>query len=146
MDYNEVVKAARECIGDKCKACSICDGLACGNKIPGPGSKGMGDTAIRNYKKWRDIRVQMDTITENREVSTEFSIFGKSFKYPFFAGPVGAVNLHYSEKYTDMTYNNVLVKACCEAGIAAFTGDGTDPKVMQRHHLRLQQQGASVYL
>ncbi len=130
MDYNEVVKAARECIGDKCKACSICDGLACGNKIPGPGSKGMGDTAIRNYKKWRDIRVQMDTITENREVSTEFSIFGKSFKYPFFAGPVGAVNLHYSEKYTDMTYNNVLVKACCEAGIAAFTGDGTDPKVM----------------
>ena len=130
MDYNVVVKAARECIGDKCKACSICDGLACGNKIPGPGSKGMGDTAIRNYKKWRDIRVQMDTITENREVSTEFSIFGKSFKYPFFAGPVGAVNLHYSEKYTDMTYNNVLVKACCEAGIAAFTGDGTDPKVM----------------
>ena len=130
MDYNEVVKAARECIGDKCKACSICDGLACGNKIPGPGSKGMGDTAIRNYKKWRDIRVQMDTITENREVSTEFSIFGKSFKYPFFAGPVGAVNLHYSEKYTDMTYNNVLVKACCEAGIAAFTGDGTDPKGM----------------
>ncbi len=130
MDYNEVVKAARECIGDKCKACSICDSMAYGNKIPGPGSKGMGDTAIRNYKKWRDIRVQMDTITENREVSTEFSIFGKSFKYPFFAGPVGAVNLHYSEKYTDMTYNNVLVKACCEAGIAAFTGDGTDPKVM----------------
>lgn len=131
MDYNEVLKNARECIGDLCKACNVCDGAACRNKIPGPGAKGMGDTAMRNYQKWRDIRVEMDTITENRAVDTTFGVFGKTFKYPFFAGPVGAVNLHYSEKYTDMTYNDVLVKACSEAGIAAFTGDGTDPKVME---------------
>ena len=50
-------------------------------------------------------------------------LFGRSFKYPFFAGPVGAVNLHYSDVYTDMTYNDVLVRACAESGIAAFTGD-----------------------
>ena len=56
--------------------------------------------------------------------------FGRSFRYPFFAGPVGAVNLHYSDAYTDMTYNDVLVRACAQAGIAAFTGDGTDPNVM----------------
>ena len=29
-----------------------------------------------------------------------------------------------------MTYNDVLVRACAAAGIAAFTGDGTDPNVM----------------
>lgn len=57
-------------------------------------------------------------------------LFGKTFKYPFFAGPVGAVNLHYSDTYTDMTYNDVLVRACAENGIAAFTGDGTNPDVM----------------
>ena len=57
-------------------------------------------------------------------------LFGRSFKYPFFAGPVGAVNLHYSDVYTDMTYNDVLVRACAESGIAAFTGDGTNPDVM----------------
>ena len=57
-------------------------------------------------------------------------LFGKSFRYPFFAGPVGAVNLHYSDTYTDMTYNDVLVRACAESGIAAFTGDGTNPDVM----------------
>ena len=40
------------------------------------------------------------------------------------------MNLHYSDTYTDMTYNDVLVRACAENGIAAFTGDGTNPDVM----------------
>ena len=91
----------------------------------------MGDTAIRNYNKWADIRVNMDTLCEGGTPDTHIELFGKSFKYPFFAGPVGAVNLHYSEAYTDMTYNDVLVRACAENGIAAFTGDGTNPTVME---------------
>lgn len=30
-----------------------------------------------------------------------------------------------------MDYNAILVPACAAAGIAAFTGDGTNPKVME---------------
>jgi isopentenyl diphosphate isomerase/L-lactate dehydrogenase-like FMN-dependent dehydrogenase len=105
--------------------------MACKNQIPGPGAKGVGDTAIRNYQKWQEIRVNMDTLHENRPVDTSLEIFGKTFKYPFFAGPVGAVNMHYSDKYDDLTYNNVLVAACAEAGIAAFTGDGVNAAVME---------------
>lgn len=131
MDYQEILKNARECMGPYCKACNICNGKACRNQIPGPGSKGVGDTAIRNYDKWQEIRVNMDTICENRKVNTQLSLFGKTFRYPFFAGPVGAVNLHYGDKYDDLTYNNILVQACCENGIAAFTGDGTNPTVME---------------
>ena len=108
----------------------VCNGVACKNQIPGPGAKGVGDTAIRNYNKWADIRVNMDTLCENGTPDTHVELFGRSFKYPFFAGPVGAVNLHYSDTYTDMTYNDVLVRACAESGIAAFTGDGTNPDVM----------------
>ena len=59
------------------------------------------------------------------------NLFDRKFKYPFFAGPVGAVNLHYGEKYDDMTYNNLLVSACANEGILAFTGDGTNPDVMK---------------
>lgn len=131
MNYNEVLQEARGCIGELCKACPICDGVACKNSIPGPGAKGVGDTAIRNYKKWQEIRVNMDTICENADVDTSIEIFGKNFELPVFAGPVGAVNLHYSPKYNDATYNDVLVKACADAGIMAFTGDGTDPMVME---------------
>ena len=53
-----------------------------------------------------------------------------TFDYPFFAGPVGAVKLHYGEKYSDQEYNDILVSACAKSGIAAFTGDGTNYQVM----------------
>lgn len=130
MNYNEVLTAARECIGKYCKACPVCNGKACGNQMPGPGAKGTGDGAIRNYQKWQEIRINMDTLCENKPVDTSLELFGKSFKYPFFAGPVGAVNLHYGEKYNDLTYNNLLVDACAKGGIAAFTGDGVVAEVM----------------
>lgn len=130
MNFNEVLTAARECIGKYCKACPVCNGKACGNQMPGPGAKGTGDGAIRNYQKWQEIRINMDTLCENKPVDTSLELFGKTFKYPFFAGPVGAVNLHYGEKYDDMSYNNVLVDACAKAGIAAFTGDGMVANVM----------------
>ena len=131
MNYQELLANARTCIGTYCKACNVCNGLACKNSIPGPGAKGVGDTAIRNYQKWQEIRVNMDTLHENRQIDTTLELFGQTFKYPFFAGPVGAVNMHYSDKFSDMTYNDVLVSACMENGIAAFTGDGTNPSVME---------------
>ena len=130
MNYNEVLQTARTKIGTKCKACPVCNGVACRNTMPGPGAKGVGDTAIRNYQKWQEIRVNMDTLCASRPVSTELKLFGKQFKYPFFAGPVGAVAMHYSDAYSDVAYNEVLVAACAANGIAAFTGDGLDAGVM----------------
>lgn len=131
MNFQEVIKNARENIGPYCKACSTCNGRVCKNTIPGPGAKGTGTVAIRNYEKWQEICINMDTICEQKPVSTEIELFGKSFKYPVFAGPVGAVKLHYGDKYTDLEYNEILVAGCNHSGIAAFTGDGTDPKVME---------------
>ena len=131
MNYNKVLENAKNCIGDYCKACVECNGKVCRNQIPGPGAKGVGDTAIRNYDKWKEIRINMDTLTENKPIDTSIDLFGKKFKYPFFAGPVGAVNLHYGDKYNDMSYNNILVSACANSGILAFTGDGTNPEVIK---------------
>ena len=131
MNYSECIENARQRIGNYCKACPECNGRACRNQIPGPGAKGVGDTAIRNYDKWKEIRLNMDTIVSNRPVDTSISLFGKEFKYPFFAGPVGAVNLHYGDSLDDVAYNDILVSACADAGIAAFTGDGTNPCVME---------------
>lgn len=130
MNYSECIINARDRIGKYCKACPECNGRACKNQIPGPGAKGVGDTAIRNYDKWKEIRVNMDTITENKPVNTSLTLFGKTFQYPFFAGPVGAVQMHYGDCYNDMTYNDLLVNACAKYGIAAFTGDGMDSEIM----------------
>ena len=117
-------------MGNLCKLCKVCDGRACRNTIPGPGAKGTGDVAIRNFDKWGDIRVNMDTLVEKKQISIDFELFGRSFSAPIFAGPIGAVKMHYSDEYDDRSFNKVLIKACNEAGIAAFTGDGMDDDQM----------------
>ncbi|MDD4850377.1 MAG: alpha-hydroxy-acid oxidizing protein [Gemmiger sp.] len=129
MTYRELLQAAQGKMGP-CHACPVCNGRACGNTIPGPGAKGSGDVAIRNYDAWQRVRLHMDTLHENVPVATSCTLFGKTFRYPIFAGPVGATALHYGPLYDDMAYNNILVPACAAAGIAAFTGDGTNPQVM----------------
>lgn len=132
MNYLELMEKSREIMGIKlCKSCIECNGLACKNTIPGPGAKGIGDVAIRNYNAWKDVRVNMDTICDNVDIDPSCTLFGKTFKYPIFAGPVGAVGMHYGDAYNDHTYNDVLVKGCKEAGICAFTGDGKDPEIVK---------------
>lgn len=131
MNYQEILENARTCMGPYCKACPVCNGKACTSQMPGPGAKGTGTVAIRNYEKWQDICVNMDTICENGKADTSFEIFGRTYKAPIFAAPIGAMKLHYGDKYDDLEYNNILVPVCADAGIAAFTGDGVNAAVMQ---------------
>lgn len=131
MTYQEVLQNARGNVGPYCKACSVCNGLACKNTLPGPGAKGMGTGFIRNYQKWQEICVNLDTICENKPVDTTFQFFGRTLALPVLAAPVGAMTLHYGDRYDDLQYNDILVSACAKAGIAAFTGDGVNPAVME---------------
>lgn len=59
----------------------------CADRIPGPGS--IGDVAARNFAKWREIRLNMDTLTDVKSVDTSVRLFGRTFSLPVFAGPVG---------------------------------------------------------
>lgn len=130
MTYQEVLLQAQGKMGP-CKVCPVCNGKACRSTMPGPGAKGYGDTAIRNFEEWKKIRVNMDTICENFTPDTGFDFFGCHLKYPILAGPVGAVNLHYGDMLDDVAYNDILVSGCAQAGILALTGDGTNPAVMK---------------
>lgn len=131
MTYQEILDRSRDQIGPYCKSCKICNGMACKNTVPGPGAKGLGTGFIRNYQKWQELCVNMDTICENGPADTTFDFFGHQLTIPVMAGPVGAMQLHYGDKYDDLTYNDILVTACAKAGILAFTGDGTNPAVME---------------
>ena len=130
MKYKEILDNARTHIGQFCKACPECNGVACKNKMPGPGAKGIGMVAINNYNAWKDIYVVMDTIVENKKVDMSIDFFGQKIKYPFFAGPVGAVQVHYGKKYTDIEYNNILISSCSNLDLLSFTGDGVYEDIM----------------
>lgn len=131
MTYQEVLEEAKKFIGDKCKACPVCNGAACRNMIPGPGAKGSGTVAIKNFNAWQKYCVNMDTIYPNGKVDASIEFFGKKFDIPVFAGPVGSVNFHYGDKYDDLAYNDTLLSACKNNGILAFTGDGVNMKIME---------------
>ncbi len=131
MTYDEVLELAKTQMGGKCLACPSCNGKACRDRIPGPGAKGSGTGAIKNYDAWQNIRVNMDTLVKAGDVDTGTELFGRKFKLPVFAGPVGAISMHYAPKYTDQQYNEILIDSCSAAGIAAFTGDGLDTGIMQ---------------
>lgn len=130
MDYNEILKEAAGLMGPYCKACPVCNGRACGNCVPGPGSKLPGNTAARNYDKWQEVFVNMDTLNPNANVDTSFELFGKKFSAPVFIAPLGALPLHYGDKYDDITYNRVLINAAANYGICAMTGDGEFPQLI----------------
>lgn len=57
---------------------------------PRPGGKGTAATMLRNYQKWQEVCINMDTICENAPIDTTFTMFGRTFAAPIFAAPVGA--------------------------------------------------------
>ncbi|MDY4224607.1 MAG: alpha-hydroxy-acid oxidizing protein [Candidatus Limivicinus sp.] len=130
MNYNEILAAAKDQVGPYCKACPVCNGRACANAMPGPGCKYPGNAAARNFDKWQEIFVNMDTLCPNTEVDVSFELFGHRFAAPIFAAPLGSIDLHYGPKYKDHAYNSILVKAAAEYGVMALTGDGVDPTIM----------------
>ena len=132
MDYKDVLEKARGNIGPYCKACAVCNGKACGNSMPGPGSKGPGNGAARNYDAWQNIFVNMDTICSNATPDTSFKLFGREFGLPIFTAPIGALPMHYSDAYDDFAYNDILIPTAVECGSTSFTGDGVDPEIMKR--------------
>ncbi|MCF0137934.1 MAG: alpha-hydroxy-acid oxidizing protein [Oscillospiraceae bacterium] len=131
MNYNEILEKARGLVGEVCKACPVCNGRACGNKMPGPGSKLPDNVAARNYDKWQEIFVNMDTLCPGAPVDTSFELFGKSFSAPIFVAPLGAVQMHYGKLHDDISYNGILVPAAVNYGICALTGDGVNAEVMK---------------
>ena len=141
MNYEQSASQARGQMGEWCKACPVCNGKACGNKIPGPGAKGLGEVASRNYQAWQQRYLVMDTIHDEFTASCETTVLGRSLSVPVMIGPVGDVNRHYSDKYNTVTYNSAILRAADDAGTLAWTGDGLDATIMTRALTLIEELG-----
>lgn len=130
MKYSELAAAARRNIGPYCKACPVCDGRGCRNTVPGPGAKGTGTVAIRNYAAWQDVLVNMDTLHAPFEADTACTMLGRELSLPVMIGPVGDVQRHYGKKYNTVGYNECVLRAAEREGTLAWTGDGLDARIM----------------
>lgn len=130
MTYVQIAEAARGKLGPVCKACPVCDGRACKNRIPGPGAKGAGDVAIRNHAAWSELRVNIDTLHAPFEADTSLELFGRSLSSPVLIGPVGDVKRHYGDAWEMDAYNECVLGAGAKAGTPSLIGDGLDPSIL----------------
>ena len=130
MSYADLAAAARGNIGPFCKACPVCDGRACAGAMPGPGDKGVGRVAHRNWLAWQDALVNMDTLHETFSADTTVTVLGQTLSLPVMIGPVGDVQRHYGERYDTVSYNRCVLEAAAGEGTLALTGDGLDGSIM----------------
>ena len=130
MSYAELAAAARGNIGPFCKACPVCDGRACAGVMPGPGDKGVGRVAHRNWVAWQDVRVNMDTLHEAWTADTRVTVLGRELALPVMIGPVGDVQRHYGDRFDTVGYNRCVLEAAAGEGTLAWTGDGLDASIM----------------
>jgi len=124
MNYSEVLENAKKTIGPNCHVCPVCNGLACKNTLPGPGSKAPGNGANDNYNAWQKIKLNMDTIVANTPIDTSTTFFGKQMDMPLFTGPIGSIRLQYNPTDDVRDFNEKCMAACETRGLIHFYSTG----------------------
>ncbi len=77
MDYNEMLKNAREKLNGSCKVCKVCNGVACAGEVPGMGGKGSGQAFIENVRALERVKLNMRVIHNAADPDTSIELFGK---------------------------------------------------------------------
>lgn len=129
MDYSEVLENARKNIGPNCKVCPVCNGIACGNTMPGPGSKAPGNGANDNYKAWRNIKLNVDTFVSNAPIDTGTLLLGLDLKMPLLTAPIGSIRMQFNSTDDVADFNEKCMAACETRGIFHAFGNGRDLRV-----------------
>lgn len=124
MNYAEVLENARRVIGEKCRVCKECNGVACKGEVPGVGGKGTGSSFIRNRQKINEVKICLDTIVPSEEIDTSIELLGTTLKYPIIAAPIGGLDMNYGRSLNDLTYSQAIIEGCLNAGVLGCTGDG----------------------
>lgn len=145
MNYTEVLELAKENIGPKCKVCPVCNGLGCGNTLPGPGSKKPGNGANDNYNAWRKIKLNMDTIVANTEIDTSTELFGRKLSFPLVTGPIGSIRKQFNPTDDIRDFNDKCMAACDNKGLLHFYSTGLEEEIQEANEItRLKYNNCGV--
>lgn len=126
MTYAEILEQARAALSPRCTVCPVCNGRACAGRIPGPGGKGTGATAQRNFSYLAEhVKVEQRVLRAPFETDCTLELAGKQFATPIFAAPIGLIEGNYASHLTERTYAEAVVTGTQQAGSVAFTGGGS---------------------
>ena len=137
MTYTEALdaveqyrKAAAPIIKPVCNMCPECNGKGCTGRAyndMGLGAMGNNGTFIRNREELRAISILFDPIHQEISPDTTLEVFGKRFKVPVFAAPLGVlltkVGIESPVHNVNDLYAKELATGCFETGCFACFGD-----------------------
>lgn len=123
MNYNEMLKNARENLNGSCRVCPVCDGRACKGEVPGMGGKGTGSSFMENVTSLTDYKLNMRVIHGVKNPDPSINLFGKTLDIPVFAAPVSGTTLNMGGKLTEREYICEVIKGCINSGIYPMVGD-----------------------
>ena len=98
MNYNEVLKKAKENLNGSCRVCPVCDGKACRGEVPGMGGKGTGSSFMENVTALSSYKLNMRVVSDVKDPDTSITMFGKEMDIPVFAAPVSGTTLNMAVK------------------------------------------------
>ena len=110
MTLDEVWSRAREIMRPNCRVCKVCNGAACRGEIPGLGAMGDGSSWTNCVEFLSRVKINMDTVYESRGQDASLEIFGRRFRYPIFAAPIGGMSHNYNGAMTDRDWTFALVR------------------------------------
>lgn len=126
MTYTEILEQARKALAPRCKVCPVCNGRACAGVMPGPGGKGTGATAQRNFSYLAEhVKVEQRVLRAPFETDCTLELAGRNFATPIFAAPIGLIEGNYASHLNERTYGEAVVCGTQQAGSIAFTGGGS---------------------
>jgi 4-hydroxymandelate oxidase len=123
MNYNEVLKKAKENLNGSCRVCPVCDGKACRGEVPGMGGKGTGSSFMENVTALSSYKLNMRVVSDVKDPDTSITMFGKEMDIPVFAAPVSGTTLNMGGKFTEQEYISWVINGCHKAGIYPMVGD-----------------------
>ncbi|KYH31062.1 L-lactate dehydrogenase [Clostridium tepidiprofundi DSM 19306] len=123
MNYDEVLKNAKENLNGSCRVCRVCNGVACAGEVPGMGGKGTGAAFMENIKALNEYKLNLRTIHDVKEPDLEIEMFGHKMSLPIFAAPVSGTTLNMGGKFTEEEYISWVIEGCLNAGIYPMVGD-----------------------
>ncbi len=127
-----------------CHACAECNGLACGNTFPGPGSKAPGLGAHENWKAWKEIRLNFDTFVEHGPIDTTFDFFGHECSLPLLGAPLGTVT-QYSKEDVTPQFNHSMMETAKITGTIECFGDAMNLEVTEAAKKSLTELSAPAF-
>jgi 4-hydroxymandelate oxidase len=140
----EIRDRARELLKGYCRVCPVCDGRVCAGEVPGMGGVGNGASFKANLEALGAVKLNLRTLHEISEPSTEVSLLGQSLSLPVMAAPIAGMRLNFGGVMPEDKYALAVAQGCLSAGTLGMLGDGPHEELFKTILTVLEATGGRV--